>query len=46
MVREWLSVYIGSRRRKGGLRPPFRRRDGVRRACAEREIGSEEASGV
>ena len=30
----------------GAKRPPFRWRDGVRRACAEREIGLEEARGV
>ena len=28
---------------RGRGRPPFRWRDGVRRACAEREMGLEEA---
>ena len=31
---------------RGRGRPPFRWRDGVRRACAEREIGLEEARGL
>ena len=31
---------------RGRGRPPFSWRDGVRRACAEREMGLEEARGV
>ena len=31
---------------RGRGRPPFRWKDGVRRACAERELGVEEARGV
>ena len=30
---------------RGRVRPPFRWRDGARRACAEREMGLEEARG-
>merc|ERR1712001_286505 len=41
--RVYVSEVEGNR---GGGRPPFRWRDGVRRACAEREIGLEEARGV
>ena len=35
---------VGGDRGRG--RPPFRWRDGVRRACAERNMGLEEARGV
>ena len=31
---------------RGRGRPPFRWKDGVRRACAEREMGLEEARGA
>ena len=31
---------------RGRGRPPFSWRDGVRRACAEREMGLEEARGA
>ena len=31
---------------RGRGRPPFRWRDGVRRACAEREMGFKEARGI
>ena len=41
--RVYVSEVEGNR---GRGRPPFRWRDGVRRACAEREIGLEEARGV
>ena len=41
--RVYMSEVEGNR---GRGRPPFRWRDGVRRACAEREMGLEEARGV
>ena len=41
--RGYVSKIEGNR---GRWRPPFRWRDGMRRACAGREIGSEEATGV
>ena len=41
--RVYVSEVEGNR---GRGRPPFRWRDGVRRACAEREMGLEEARRV
>ena len=41
--RVYMSEVEGQR---GRGRPPFRWRDGVRRACAEREMGLEETRGV
>ena len=41
--RVYVSEVEGNR---GRGRPPFRWRDGVRRACAEREMGVEEARSV
>ena len=41
--RVYMSEVEGQR---GRGRPPFRWRDAVRRACAERETGLEEARGV
>ena len=41
--RVYMSEVEGQRGRE---RSPYRWRDGVRRACAEREMGMEEARGV